>query len=300
LAALAIILGTVAITTPSFFTAGNLLNLGQVVAILGLVTIGQTFALVGGGIDFSVGATAGLTFFVVTNISRGEDGGVPLAILVTLGMVLAVGLINSILVVQRRIPAFVATLGTSILIAGIMTAWSQGVFPYPVPPVVRRISATHVGPISGSLVILVVAAVVAALVLKRSSFGQRLYATGLNDEAAAYSGVRVGLVRSATYFVSALFAALGGLLLASYTGFADSGAGGTLHLQSVAAAVIGGVSLFGGRGGALNAVGGALLMTVVLNVGILEGLPSRSEPVVTGIVLLIGAAIYGWRGRLKR
>jgi ribose/xylose/arabinose/galactoside ABC-type transport system permease subunit len=273
---------------------------GQVLAVLGLVTIGQMFTLVGGGIDFSVGATAGLTFFVVTNVSKGQDSGVPLALLVTLGLVLAIGAINSLLVVQRRIPAFVATLGTSILITGIMTAWSQGVFPFPVPTVVRQINTTHVGPISGSLVILIVAAVGAALVLRRTSFGQRLYATGLNDVAAEYSGVRVGMVRSATYFVSALFAALAGLVLASYTGFADAGAGATLHLQSVAAAVIGGVGLFGGRGGASNAVGGAILMTVVLNVGVLQGLPSRSEPIVTGVVLLIGAAVYGWRGRRTR
>ena len=151
-----------------------------------------------------------------------------------------------------------------------------------------------------ALSLFLVLAVLVGLMLKYTVFGQHLYATGLNADAARYSGVRVGRVTACTYFLSALLAALGGVLLASYTGFADATAGKTLHLESIAAAVIGGVGLFGGRGKALNAVVGAVLMTVVLNVGVLNALPSESQPILTGLVLLAGAVIYGVRGREKR
>ena len=131
-------------------------------------------------------------------------------------------------------------------------------------------------------------------------FGLNLYATGLNEEAAVYGGVRVWRVRVVTYVASALFAALAGLLLGAYTGFVDPTAGKSLHLESVAAAVVGGVSLFGGRGGTWHALVGAALMTAVLNVGVLHGLSGESQSILTGLVLLVAAFAFSQReGRLQ-
>lgn len=298
--ALAVILLVLGLTTPAFYTTANLLNVGQVAAILGVVTLGQALVMLGGGFDLSVGAMAGLAFLTITTITEGQDAAIPRALLIVVGFALLVGLINSVLVVARAIPPFVATLGTSILIAGFMTAWSQGVFPGSVPDLLRRVSASHAGFVSVSLALFLLLAGLVALLLRYTTFGQHLYATGLNVEAARYSGVRVGRVISCTYLLSALLAAFAGVLLASYTGFADATAGKTLHLESIAAAVIGGIGLFGGRGRAINAVIGAVLMTVVLNIGVLNALPSESQPILTGLVLLAGAAVYGVRGRSKR
>lgn len=292
-----VVLGT---TTPDFFQTGNLLNLGQIAAVLGIVTIGQMLVMVGGGLDLSVGATAGLAFFAVARISGGQDDRLPWALAVTLGLAVAVGLVNSVLVVLRHVPPFVATLGTLIVINGVVSAWSQGVFEGTVPEGLRIVSTTRLGPISIMVVIWLAIALAAAVGLKRSLFGRRLYATGLNEQAAAYAGIHVGRVRTGTYVLSALLAAIAGLLLGAYTGFVDPTAGRSLHLESIAAAVVGGVSLFGGRGGAIHAFGGAALMTIVLNIGLLHGLSGQSQAIMTGVVLLAAAYLYGVRGRRER
>jgi ribose/xylose/arabinose/galactoside ABC-type transport system permease subunit len=106
-------------------------------------------------------------------------------------------------------------------------------------------------------------------------------------------------VRAVTYVISALLAALAGLLLGAYTGFVDPTAGQSLNLESVAAAVVGGVSLLGGRGRTLNAFAGVVLMTLVLNVGLLHGLSGQSQSIMTGLVLLLAAFLYGVRGRRR-
>jgi ribose/xylose/arabinose/galactoside ABC-type transport system permease subunit len=296
LAAVAVVVA-LGVTTPGMYASGNLLNLGQVISILGVVTIGQTIVMVGGGLDLSVGATAGLAFFATASVSKGEDGRILPALLVTFGLAIAIGLVNGFLVVQRNIPPFVATLGTLIVIKGVVSAWSHGVFQGSVPEGLRGLSTHHLGPISLSLVVLVVVMLLAGFLLGRTVFGQHLYATGLNDRAATYAGVRVGRVRAMTYIISAVLAALAGLLLGAYTGFVDPTAGLSLNLESVAAAVVGGVSLFGGRGRTLNAALGAALMTVVLSVGLLQGLSGQSQSIVTGVVLLLAALLYGVRGR---
>jgi ribose/xylose/arabinose/galactoside ABC-type transport system permease subunit len=299
-AAVVVLLVALAITTPGFYASGNLLNLGQIAVILGIVTVGQMVVMVGGGLDLSVGATAGLTFFAVAAVSEGHDSRIALALAVAAGLALAVGAVNSALVALRGVPPFVATLGTLILIKGVVAAWSQGVFEGSVPEGLRRISTGHWGPLSLALIVFLVVVVVAGFALTRSVFGRHLYATGLNEEAAVYAGIRVGRVRTSAYFISALLAALAGLILGAYTGFVDPTAGQTLNLESIAAAVVGGVSLFGGRGGVVNAFAGAVLMTVVLNVGLLHGLSGQSQSVMTGVVLLIAAYVYSVRGRRQR
>lgn len=293
----AVALLALGLTTPGLFASGNLLNLGQVVSILGIVTIGQTIVMIGGGLDLSVGATAGLAFFATAAVSRGEDDRILVALLVTFGFAIAIGLVNALLVVQRRIPPFVATLGTLIVIEGVVSAWSHGVFQGSIPTGLRLLSTSHLGPISLSLVMLLLVTLFSGFLLARTVFGQHLYATGLNARAAAYSGVRTSRVLAATYVISAVLAALAGLVLGAYTGFVDPTAGQSLHLESVAAAVVGGVSLLGGRGRTLNGVLGAVLMTLVLNVGLLHGLSGEAQFVLTGVVLLIAALLHAIGGR---
>ncbi len=299
-AALAVALAVLGLTTPDFYNSGNLLNLGQVASVLGVVTVGQTLVLIGGGLDLSVGAMAGMAFFAIADISHGQNGRILPALAVTVGLALAVGLVNAGLVVWRRVPPFVATLGTLIVVQGVVSAWSHGVFQGSVPPHLRSISTSHVGPVSAALIVFLLVVVGASVLLRRSTFGLNLYATGLNEVAAKYAGVRVWQVRAATYVASALLAALAGLLLGAYTGFVDPTAGKSLHLESIAAAVVGGVSLFGGRGRALHALVGAVLMTTVLNVGVLHGLSGQSQSILTGLVLLVAAYVFSQRERRLR
>ena len=184
-----------------------------------------------------------------------------------------------------------------IVIQGVVTAWTGGALQGAVPGALRSVSDTAVGPVSIALGIFVVIALALAWVLARTVFGRRLFAVGLNDQASRYSGITVGWVQAATYVVSALTAVVGGLLLAAYVGYVDQYAGQELHLQSIAAAVVGGVSLMGGRGSVRGAIGGAILLTVVLDIGLLSGLDTQTQSIITGGVLLIAAFAYGYRVR---
>ncbi|MGW1550799.1 ABC transporter permease [Streptomyces sp. NPDC002346] len=292
-----VVLAAVSLSTPGFLTSDNLLNLSQVLPVLGLVTLGQMLVMVGGNLDFSVGATAALSFLLVAEIGPGH--GVPLALAVTLASALAIGAVNALLVVGRGVTAFVATLGTSIAINGGMTAITRGVFPGAVPSSIRHLSSWHVGPISGSFLILVLGWLAVLVLLRATTFGRRLYATGHSEKAARYAGIRTGRVRAATFLISSVLAAAAGVLLAAYTGFADATAGQTLHLQSIAAAVVGGVGLFGGRGGVGNAVVGSVLITVVINGAVLHDISAESQPVLIGAVLVVAAVILTFKERTR-
>lgn len=294
-AAAAVAFVLLAVVVPGFYSVTNLDNVGQLVATLGAVAVGQLLVMLAGGIDLSVGATTGITLVAIATVSGGSDDRLPLAIAVCVAIGIAIGLINAALVVLRRVPPFVATLGTMILIQGVVTAWSGGALQGDVPSALRKVSTVNVGPVSLALAIFVALAVATAWLLTRSSFGRRLYAVGLNDRASGYAGIRVGAVRAATYVLSALAAVVAGLLLAGYVGYVDQYAGQDLHLQSIAAAVVGGVSLLGGRGTVVGAVLGAALMTIVLDVGLLEGLSGQTQSLLTGAVLLVAAFIYGTR-----
>lgn len=292
-----IVVAAVALSTPGFLTGDNLLNLSQVLPVLGLVTLGQMLVMVGGNLDFSVGATAALSFLLVAEIA--PEHGVLLALGVVLASALAIGAVNAALVVGRGVTAFVATLGTSIAINGAMTAITRGVFPGAVPDSVRRISSWHVGPISGSFLVLILGWVLVLVLLRSTTFGRQLYATGHSEKAARYAGIRTGRVRVATFILSSVLAVVAGVLLAAYTGFADATAGQTLHLQSIAAAVVGGVGLFGGRGGVGNAVVGSVLITVVLNAAVLHNVSAETQPVLIGGVLVVAAVILTFKERTR-
>jgi ribose/xylose/arabinose/galactoside ABC-type transport system permease subunit len=294
------VLAVLAVAKPAFYTSTNLDNVGQLTAILGMVVLGQLVVMLAGGIDLSVGATTGITLAAVASISHGSNGRLLLAVLACLGIGVAIGALNAGLVVVRRVPPFVATLGTMIVIQGVVTAWTGGALQGAVPGALRSVSDVQAGPVSIALGIFVVLALALAWVLARTVYGRRLYAVGLNDQASRYSGITVGWVRAATYVVSALMAVVGGLLLAAYAGYVDQYAGQDLHLQSIAAAVVGGVSLAGGRGSVRGAIGGAVLLTVVLDIGLLSGLDTQTQSIITGGVLLIAAFAYGYRVRSAR
>ncbi len=296
-AGVVVVIAVVSLATPGFLSQDNLLNLSQVLPVLGLVTLGQMLVMVGGDLDFSVGATAALAFLLVAEI--GPKHGVLVALLVVLLSALAIGAINALLVVGRGVTAFVATLGTSIAVNGAMTAITRGVFPGAVPSSIRHVSSWHVGPIAGSFLVLVAGWIAVLVLLRATTFGRRLYATGHAEKAARYAGIRTGRVRVTTFVLSAVLAAIAGVLLAAYTGFADATAGQTLHLQSIAAAVVGGVGLFGGRGGVGNAAIGAVLITVVLNAAGLHNMSAESQPVLIGAVLVVAAVILTFKERSR-
>jgi ribose/xylose/arabinose/galactoside ABC-type transport system permease subunit len=289
LAAMLIIIAALA---PSFYGPSNLTNVLRQVGILGIVAVGQTLVILGGGVDLSVGAVMSVSLVTAATITQGRDGYLPEALAATFGFALIIGAINGLLVTWRRVPPFVATLATLLLIEGAILAYTGGALSGQIPPFLDTLGTAKLGPITYSIVLFGIAAVAGAMVLRGGAFGRALYATGLNRETARLSGIHVDRVTFATYIISALCAAAGGLLLAGYVGYVDQYVGQDLNLDSIAAVIVGGTSFAGGRGGIGGTVIGVVLLSVLVNVVFVANVPTPVQLVLKGLVIVGAVVMY--------
>lgn len=297
LAGLVVLLGFAALAVPAFYSGTNLANISRHGAILGVIAIGQTLVLLVRGLDLSVGAVMGLAMIVAAEVTGGRNEAVPAAVAVAITVGIVVGSANAFLIVRRQVPPFVATLVMLILIEGARLAWTQGIPSGGLPPALRVIGAARIGPFPTPLLILAVVAAVAMFVLHRTSYGRRVYAVGANDRAAAMSGISVGAITASAYLVSALLAMLGGLMLSGYIGYVDRYLGQGFELDSIAAAVVGGTSLAGGRGTVGGTLAGVALITVLLNLVVLLNAGVATQQVIKGAVIIAAVALQQWARR---
>jgi ribose transport system permease protein len=302
LAGLVILLVLAAVTTPGFYSGGVLRLVLFQAGLIGVTAVGQTLVLLVGGIDLSIGAVMALTTVIVASYTTGQDGRLPVAILLGLGAGAVVGIVNALLVVGRRVPPFVATFATFVLVQGVITAWTRGA---PSGSIPRALSPLGTGRLLGVPTpawVFVLVAVVVGVVLARTGLGRRVYATGANARATALSGVRTGLVIGGCYVASALLAVLGGLINAGYIGYVDAQLSRSLDLNSVAAAVIGGIALTGGRGRIGQTVAGVALLAVLLSWLRQLGAGAGAQLVVSGAVILLAVWLQnsGWTARFPR
>lgn len=264
LSGLAVLLAAAAVLTPEFFARANMTLVMFQAGLIGITAVGQTVVLLGRGIDLSVGAVMGLTTVIVAVHTDGDGGRLPAAIAIAVLAGLAIGLVNAGLVVLRGVPPFVATFAVFVMVQGAITAWTRGAPAGDIPDALRPLGSDRPLGVPLPLWLFAAVAVVAAAVLARTSAGRRLYATGANPRATALSGVRTGRVIAASYLACALLAVLAGLISAGYAGHVDAQLSRSLDLNSLAAAVIGGVALTGGRGHIGHTVIGVLLLSVLI------------------------------------
>lgn len=297
---LVIVLVAAVIVAPEFFATSNLTNLSRQAAILAVVAAGQTLVLLVRGVDLSVGATITLSMVIVARVSQGDDSRLLLAIGVALLAGLIIGSINAFLVVVRRVPPFVATIATTVLILGVQTAWTQGVPGGSVPAALSIVGTDRWFGLPSPTVIAVALLIVLALVLSKSVWGKWIYATGGNPEAARVSGVPTAAVTASAYVVCALLAVVAALLLGGYIGYVDAYLGLGYDLDSIAAAVIGGTSFAGGVGGIGRSAIGAIIIAAALNMIVLSGAEEWLQLVVKGTIIAVAVAVqttqWGRRG----
>jgi len=279
---------------PDFYNSFNLKTVIEQSAVLGIVTTGQTLVLMVRGFDLSVGAVAGVMAMAVVMVA---DTSPVLAVLIGLGTGVLVGVLNSWFVVIRGVPPFVATLGMLITIEGARFTITNGQASGTVPGFVSTLGRGTLAGIPIAGLIWVGLTLVVAFALCRTSYGRRLYATGTNPEAARMAGVHTGLITASAYVICAVFAALAGLLLTGYVGYVDqsTGVGQNLNLNSIAAAVIGGVALSGGEGNVIGPMAGAFLLTMLANIILVLGLPIELQWIVQGGVLIAAITLMGLR-----
>ncbi|MFB2596408.1 ABC transporter permease [Herbiconiux sp. P17] len=288
---------------PKFFGPRNLSLLLQQVQIIGIIGIAQTLIILTGGIDLSVAA-----IMVFTSVIAGTAAfslGVPplLALLLALFVGAACGALNGLLVTRFRIPPFIATLGTlSIFTAlNLQISGSQTIRAADVPALLLWPGETFSlfgTPVTFGSILVIAAFLVAAYILKRTSFGEHVYAVGDNREGARLSGIHTDRVLMGVYISAGVICAIGGWLLIGRVGSVSPFSGADINLASITAVVIGGTSLFGGRGNVLGTLLGALIVGVFSNGLTLAGVDVLWQVFTTGVLVIVAVGVDQWTRRV--
>ncbi len=279
--------------TERFFSLRNLGQIVNLASLVGVLAVGQAFVLIGGGFDLSQGAVLGLSAACAAawlqNDSLGPFGGA----VVALSVGLLIGLVNGFFVAYVKTNAFVTTLSMTLVVRGLTFLRLGGRMIGPVEtfePLARSVSVGRL-PVSGLSVTFLVSVLLAWALLRKTVFGQHLYATGGNAQAARLAGVRTGRLKMASFALSGAAAGLAAILWLAFLGVSRADSGQGYELNAIAACVVGGVSLQGGSGSVLGAALGCLLLQALSNLIGLSGFPDEYSTLATGLVILTFAAV---------
>jgi ribose/xylose/arabinose/galactoside ABC-type transport system permease subunit len=296
---LAILVVVLALLAPNFLHAQNLLNIGVQAAVVAVLAFGQTFAIVTGGIDLSVGSVAALS--AMTCAALTADSGVPalVGVAAALATGLACGLVSGAMVAYGRLPAFIATLAMLSVGRGLTLVISQGI-PKSMPGTVAKLGSNLTSWLPAPVLVMALMGVIAAVILNRTYSGRAMYAIGGNEEAARLSGINVRRQTLVVYGLAGVFAAVAGLLLAGRLASAQPQMASGYELDAIAAVVIGGASLSGGSGRASGTLIGALILAVIRNGLNLLAVSSFWQQVVIGIVIALAVLVDSIRRRLRK
>lgn len=287
LAGLILVLILAAVTTPGFYSLEVMRLVLFQVGVIGVAALGQTAVLLLGGIDLSISGVMALTSVILAIYTNGDNDRLLVGILLCLLAGVVVGLLNAGLVVLRNVPPFVATFASYVLIQGVIIAWTRGAPSGSIPHGLSWLGGGQVFNIPFPVIVFAVLALIAGLVLTKTTAGRRVYATGLNRQAARLSGIRVGMVTAVCYVLAALAGVVAGFINAGYIGFVDAALVRSLDLNSIAAAVIGGIALTGGKGRIEQTLIGVALLAILLTWLIQLGAGGGAQLVVSGAVILV-------------
>ncbi|MGP9539136.1 ABC transporter permease [Brachybacterium sp. AOP43-C2-M15] len=297
-----------AIANPSFLSLAHLFGLGRSTVYLGLMALGVMLVLLTGGIDISVSAIAVSSMYLttVTLIAFDYQGTFLLAVALAVAIGAVLGLVNGILVTWLKLPSLIVTIGTLTLYRGALLAF-VGTERFRTLPaqmaefsgfaVFRTSDGGRLVALHGAVLILVVLAVVLALALSRTWWGRYIYAIGDNQGAAERMGVPVARIRITAFVLSGALAGLAGLFYAAMSRTADPASLNGVEMMVLAAVVLGGTAVTGGRGSVLGTLLGVLLITIVGSSLVLVGIPTAWQQLFIGLFVLFGVGIPALRER---
>jgi fructose transport system permease protein len=294
LLALAIAIVFFSIKSDRFLSGPNLSLILQQVMVVGTLAIGQTLIILTAGIDLSNGAIMALSSIFMTKLA--VNGGVAPLLAIAIGLLIAVGfgVLNGTLVTRIRLPPFIVTLATLNIAFALTHIYSKDQTISGLPSALTWMGTTfkvgNTGIAWGSILMLVLFGI-AFFVLGQTAAGRHVYAVGDNPEAARLTGIHTNRVLLGVYATAGLLYGIAALLLIGYTNVGDPQAGVTDNLDSITAVVIGGISLFGGRGSVIGALVGALIVGVIRNGLQLIGVDSIYQVLVTGILVLLAVTV---------
>jgi ribose transport system permease protein len=294
----AIVVGAVltALEGRNFFSVGNVRSILTLMSVLGFIAIGQTLVILVGSLDLSVPYVASLTSVLAGGIMAGETGNVLPGVLVGLGVAALVGLANGLIVSGLGVHGFIATLGVGLVISGYLATNYQGNHGE-APRSFRLVGATQVGPVPVSALVLLGCALAAIWMLRRTRLGHHLYAVGGNASVARMSGIRTWVPVVAAHVLCSVLSGLAGLLLLARLGVGSPtiGTQGGYDLMSIAAVVLGGTLLAGGKGNVTGTIAGVAIFAVMDNVMAVMQVDPFLRNVVRGVVIVAAVAVYARR-----
>ena len=298
LAVVALVFG--ALIGPQFFSAGNLELMARQTVIVCVAALGMTMVVVSGGIDLSVGSVVALSTVVTAIVLRNGGGGAA-----ALGAAIAAGAlcgaVNGILVTQLRVVPFIVTLGTMLLVRGAAKGLSdERRLEAPATWLNDLLRTTQGG--SGLIVpsgiwITAALAVAVAFTLQYTRFGRHLFAIGSSERTARLCGVRITRTKIAVYTIAGALAATAGIMAFSKLSVGDPTVANGLELDVIAAVIIGGGSLLGGKGSVVGTIAGAAIMAIIQIGCSQQGLPNWVQQIVTGTIIVFAVALDRWRSR---
>ena len=297
---LAALIVAIILNNPNFVEPTGYMNFLKRAAPLAILAAGQVYVIVSGGFDLSVGSLITLVVVGSSMLSNNDPNSTWWVIAAMLGIGLAVGLVNGMVVCFLKVPSLIATLGMMITLNGFAFMWSGGAprgylpdsFRYFGRVNLRDVPLIQMLPVA--VIVMVIAGLALAWLMHRTNLGRMIHAVGDNPRAAQLAGVPVNRVRIGAFVVSSLSAVVAGILLGGFAGVStDVGTG--YELQAIAAAVLGGAQLLGGRGSVPAAMAGALTLTAIFTLLNFLGLPQPVRQVVQGLILIAAVALAMYR-----
>jgi len=295
--ALIVVFIYLSIASDRFLTSDNLFNVGQQTAVTAIIAIGMTLVIITAGIDLSVGAVAALSG--VVGVKLMIELGLPPNLAIVVGVLVGAlaGLVNGLLITITQLAPFIATLGMMSVARGLTLIVTSAAAVFGAPADFRLLGQGEIGPVPIPVIALIVVAILGHLVLTRTRLGRYSYAIGSNPEAARLSGIPVKRYLTAVYVIAGALAGFGGMMAASRVNSGQPNFGIGLELDVIAAAVIGGASLFGGRGTVVGTLIGGFLIALIRNGSVLLNVNTFYQSVIIGVIIWLAVIFDQYRRR---
>ncbi|MFC0285565.1 ABC transporter permease [Kaistia hirudinis] len=276
-----------------FLTPRNILNVGRQASVVAIVALGQALVIIARGLDLSVGSVLGLSAVVSAFVAQ-ATGNQVLALGAGLGTGIVVGLVNGLLFTRLNINPFIATLGTLSVARGLALLITGGI-PIPYAGWAQWLGAGKIVEVPVSLILMLLLALAFHIFATHTRIGRNIYAIGDSPKAARLAGINVEGTRLLVFVLCGLLAGLGGIILAGNLASANPDLGRGYELDVIAAVILGGTALSGGRGTIYGVVLGALLMALLSNAFVLLGISAHWQVVTKGLVIILAVGIDGFR-----
>jgi ribose transport system permease protein len=277
--------------SPGFLSPGHLRSIAVLAAFVGIVAVGQTFVIIGGGIDLSLPWVLNCAAVLVTLLSGGQDAPLVWVMPLLLAAGALIGMVNGLGIGLFGIPPIIMTLAVNVILQGSILVYTGGAPPGIAPGLVQYLAVGRIVSVPVVLLIWAALAAAAAFLLSKTAFGRHLYAVGTSASVAEFSGVPTLRTSVTTYTISGFTASLAGILLTGYSGQAYLGMGDPYLFTSIAAVAIGGASILGGSGHYVGTIAGAFVLTILTGLLPALNLSNGALLIVYGLVILVTVSL---------